>query len=360
MKKLVFVIGIMGNGGAERVIAALSNQLSEQGIAVRIISIYGKRQDYQLNSAIDLQPVLCKNKFRILRPLERIFIIRKLIKDFSPDCVISFLADVNIHTLIAMTKMSIPLIVSERNDPQNDPPKTWVRKMRDIVYKYADGYVFQTPDAKKYFDSIIKNHKKIAIIPNPLTTNLPYHQVHSNNRRLITACRLNKQKNLKMMIDAVAAVLRKGIDCSLDIFGSGPLEDELREYIKTKNLTDHIFLKGFSDNIHEEMQNSAAFLMSSNYEGISNSMLEALAIGVPVIVTDCPVGGARMYISNGENGILIPVNDRKRMTSAIIDVLSNPEKAGLMGKKAIKIREKLDANKISMKWLNFISKVAKN
>lgn len=357
MKKIVFVIGMMGNGGAERVIAALSNQFVKNGIGVRIITIYTDQQDYPLDESVKLVPIRCKNPVRLFRPIERIRLIRRLIEASQPDCVVSFLADVNIHTLLAMKGSDIPVIVSERNDPKRDPKSSYKRKIRDRIYSWASGYVFQTPDAMAYFKNIIPDNAKTAVIPNPLTDELPFYEFDPSNRRLITACRLNVQKNLPLMIDAVGDVIADGRECTLDIYGSGPLEQELTEYIQKKKLENSVFLKGFSKDIHREMCHSAAFIISSDYEGISNSMLEALAIGVPVIATDCPVGGARMFIQNGQNGFLTQVGNRQQLAESIKLLLDNPQKAFQMGQKASDIRTVLNADIITKKWRLFIDEI---
>ena len=356
MKKIVFVIGIMGKGGAERVVAAIANELVKMKIRVRIITLYGNRQDYKLNERIELVPVFCKCKVRAVRPLERIKILRTVIKEFNPDCIISFLADVNIHTILANTRNRIPLIVSERNDPKQDPEKKWQRKLRDILYKKADGYVFQTEEAKQYFEKIIYRKDCFAIIPNPITPDLPYHK-QIDNKRLITACRLNKQKNIPLMIDAVGDLIEEGFLCKLDIFGDGVLYDELKGYIEQKHLEKYVFLKGFTHDIYRQMAESVAFIITSNYEGISNSMLEALAIGIPVISTDCPVGGARMFIKDGKNGFLVPVGNKECVKEKIKWVLNNPKQAEILGQNAICIRKQLDINVITNQWFNFILQI---
>lgn len=357
MKRVLFAIGIMGNGGAERVIAALANRWNAEGIEVGILTIYGTRQDYALSEGIHHFPIVCKNKIRLLRPMERIGAIRRAVKEFAPDCVVSFLADVNIHVICACRGLGIPLVVSERNDPTRDPSKAWVRRMRDRLYRKAAGVVFQTEDAAGYFAGLLPKTVPTAIIPNPLTEGLPYHVYEPECRRLVTACRLNSQKNLPMMIMAVKAAREKGADCVLDIFGEGPLRGELEALIEREGLTGSVRLPGFSKSVHEEMAHSAAFLISSDYEGISNSMLEALAIGTPVVATDCPVGGARMYIRTGENGYLIPVGDTAAMTEAILALLSDPERAEEMGRRATEIREELRVDRIVSRWSEFLAGV---
>ena len=357
MLKVAFVIGTMGNGGAERVIAALANGWASKGAEVRIITIYGNRQDYPLADSVEIYSVSCKAKLRLLRPVERIKAIRKAVTDFKPDCVISFLTDVNIHTILACRGLSVPIIASERNDPTKSPGQAWMRKLRNNLYTKAQGLVFQTPDAASYFVPYLKANNKTTIIPNPLTANLPVYEHDAANTRLITACRLNAQKNLPMMIDAVAELKESGLLLSLDIFGEGPLRGSLQQHIEARNAADYITLRGFSRDIHREMAQSACFVISSDYEGISNSMLEALAIGVPVVATDCPVGGARMFIQNGETGHLVPVRDKEAFKSAIVDVMENREKARAMGHNAMALRNTLDVAAITEQWTEFISAV---
>lgn len=359
INKILFVIGIVGNGGAERVIVALANKLIENNIEVGIVTIYSKRQDYELDSRINLKHITANNKIKIFRPIERVIKLRKYIKEYDPNCVISFLADVNLHSILACWNCNIPLIVSERNDPYQDPNQKWVRRLRDLLYNRVDGLVLQTNDAKNYFDNKISEKIEQIVIPNPLTPNLPFFKGDIENNRLITACRLNTQKNLKMMIDSIKIVNQRGIDCFLDIYGDGPLKNELINYIKSENLESKVQLRGFTNRIHEEMLLSKAFLISSNYEGISNSMLEALAIGIPVVATDCPIGGAKMFIKNKINGWLTQVGNVQEFSDAIVDVFEHYEKSIKIGKEATKIRNILNIDIICEKWLNFVQYVIK-
>lgn len=356
MKKIVFVIGTLGNGGAERVISTLANNFSEKGYEVSIITIYGNKQDYPIKDKIDLFSIYCSNKVRLFRPIERIRKIKKLVMDINPDVIVSFLADVNIHAIVACSNLNYPIIVSERNDPRRNPEQKWIRKLRDIVYKKVSGIVFQTQDAKEYFKDVLPATIKTALISNPIPDCLPVNNCIENNR-LITACRLNPQKNLSLMIRAVADVISSGINCTLDIYGEGPLRKQLQEEIIELGLENNVFLRGFYKDIHRKIAESTAFIISSDYEGISNSMLEALAIGTPVIATDCPVGGARQFIESGKNGILVPVGNKDELSRAIIYVLQNQDAARQMGKEAMKIRDLLNANIILDQWIKFINLV---
>ena len=355
MDRIMFITYSMGFGGAERVISLLSNQMIQSGIKVEILVQKNLAHSYSISkeiSVIAIEKDIGKHRNSLLN---RVIRIRSEIKKFRPDCIVSFVSDLN--SLLSVLGTKNKLIISERFDPAKTH-SSYIRMIRNVLYPLASGYVFQTEGAKQYFDRILKKKEKKIIINNPLNKDLPYHFAGPDDRSLIAANRLeNKQKNITLMIDAVEKLNMEGEMCRLRIFGEGPDKDMLQNYINDKKMDQFIELKGFSTNIHEEIAQSTAFLISSNYEGVSNSMLEALAIGTPVISTDSSPGGARTFITNGINGFLVPVGDVERFAAAIKWVLNNPGKAKEIGSKATRIRDELDSEKIAKKWLEFIEEV---
>lgn len=354
---IVFVIGVLGNGGAERVIANISNELVKLNWDVNIITIYGNQKDYELNTRVNVIPIMCKSRLRFFRPLERIKSIRNVIKKINPTVVVSFLTDVNIHVISAMCWENTKLVVCERNDPNNDPESKIIRNIRDFLYKKVHYAVFQTPDAMQYFKNILPKNSICEIIPNPIKAELPTYIKEQDSFTFVTACRLAKQKNLYMMIDAINQLIDKGYNCKLEIYGIGPLKLELESYINKINKSNYIFLNGFSKDIHNIMAKSSVFLITSDYEGISNSMLEALAIGIPVIATDCPIGGARLYIKNGINGFLIPCKDVDALVEKLEFSINNRDAVVQMGEKATSIKKDLSVNVITEKWDDYLKSI---
>jgi glycosyltransferase involved in cell wall biosynthesis len=145
----------------------------------------------------------------------------------------------------------------------------------------------------------------------------------------------------------------------LHIYGEGEEKENLVEYITKKRITEKVFLDGFFANIHEEIKDAAMYVSTSNYEGMSNSMLEALALGIPTICTDCPSGGARMVITNGVNGLLIPVGDEKALIEAMFFLIENPKDSARMSINGEKIVDRLSEKKIVDKWEKYINLVYK-
>ena len=117
---------------------------------------------------------------------------------------------------------------------------------------------------------------------------------------------------------------------------------------------EKVIFHGFVKNLHEHIKDASIYVMSSNYEGISNGMLEALAMGIPVVATDCPIGGAKMYIEHGINGLLVPVGDEEKLTEALTTMIERPEYAESLGRRAINIRRDLSVENIGLMWKRVI------
>ena len=351
----MFVTGVLSNGGAERVISVLAKELCEYGYEVDIITIYGDQNDYIHDKKIHIYPIRHRFKNRALRAMEIIQGMRKLIKKRKVNIIISFVAKVNIYTILSSLFLKTKLIVSERNDPYQNPENKYIRNLRDILYKFSDGFVFQTEDAMKYFP--VRIQKKGIVIPNPIIPNLPYWKKYNTGKTIITACRLVKQKNLPMLINAFSIFQKEYPNYKLKIFGTGVLRETLLHQIEELELNDKISLPGFSTYIHDEMVKSDLFVISSDYEGISNSMLEALAIGVPVISTDSPIGGAKMFIKNGKNGLLIKVGDIDELVNAMKKIISNKKTAIRLSNEAVKIRRELSLERIAQYWAEYIDEI---
>lgn len=351
-KNVTFVITRLTSGGAERVISVIANYFSNQNLNVKVIALRDHTVDYHLSESIQHVHLKRTRKGRFLAILERVFKLRKEIK--NSDVVISFLWFINIYTIIASLFLNVKVIISDRSDPISELeniPKIG-RFLRDFFYKFADKIVFQTEEAKSYYSSAIQ--RKSIIIPNPITPGLPERHKGKRKKELVAVCRLAPQKNLKMMIDSFALLHEKYPEYNLIIYGEGELEKEIKDYIIKLNLENNVFLPGFKKDVHERIVDSTMYLSSSNYEGISNSMLEALAMGLPSVVTDCPVGGARMFIKNNINGILVPVGDTKTFYHSMKKIIENPKFARKLSENATKIYDELNANKICEIWYGLI------
>jgi glycosyltransferase involved in cell wall biosynthesis len=219
-----------------------------------------------------------------------------------------------------------------------------------IQYCFSKAYrvVFQTDDAQRCYKDEIQ--KKSVIISNPIKENLPEPFSGERDNRIVAFSRLNQQKNIPMMLRVFKEFHKKNDKYVLEIFGRGECEEELKQYAKEIGISDHVVFKGFEKDIHHKIRSAAMFISTSDYEGISNSMLEALALGLPCICTDCPAGGARMAIRSGHNGFLIPVRDEEAMVKSMEYIVNNPVEIEKVSKRAAEIRNELSIDKICNRW----------
>lgn len=353
--RILFTIGTMGGGGAERNVSLLANALIEKGYEVGIMGIWGDELAYQLSPLITYIPIEPNASNKLIRFAKQLFRIRPYIKKYNPDVILSFLADVNACVLLCTRFMKCKVVVSERNDPNIDPTIKAFRILRKIMYHYADAFVFQTMDAKEYFNKTIRN-KVSYIIPNPVRKDLPVH-IDKETGIIATACRLTKQKNIPLLIDAYKMVLKQHPEYVLYIYGEGELKDELSLYVSQQNLNENVFLKGFVQDVCERINEADIFALSSDYEGMSNSMLEALGMGMPCVITDCPIGGARMLIKNMENGVLVPTGDKEALANALLLLINDEEKREELGRAALQIRRDNSIEQIVEKWTDLICQI---
>lgn len=349
MKKIAIISHGLSDGGAERVAALLANNFAKQGENVTFIAVYSSEREYELNHNIKYKyiEVSCKNK--ILRMLKRAKLVNKEIEKIKPDIIISFIIN---EVIITNIKSKYPIIYSLRIDPNIVMKKYINKKLCKFSYKRARNIVFQTPDAMSFFDKKIR--RKGIIIGNPLTPHLPYWKDSIHKKRIITACRLTPQKNLKMLIDAFNEFYKKHADYILEIYGKGELKEQLQKYCFDLGIEKNVFFPGHSKEIHKIMAESSIFALTSDFEGLSNSMLEALAIGIPTICTDCPPGGAKMYINNNENGFLVKVGDTKDLVEKFNLLADKKELSTSFSDESIKIRDELNEEKVLSKWNEII------
>lgn len=356
--KILFACHGIGNGGAERVLLTLANSFSERGNEVSLITTNPPHNDYEINKSI--RRFICNpsgRKLPIFRVLIRIIEIRKIIQHTIPDCIVSFSANINVQVLFAGLFLRIPIVVSERTDPSRYPTSRFGRLLRTLSYHLATAVVFQTDDAKNYFPNSIR--KKSKIIINPICISLPMAPQTQENR-IIGVGSLGEQKNWEHAIQSFRLFSKTHPQYYFEIFGEGPMRDELQMIIDSDaELRGRVFLRGFSNQVSQIMLSSKMYVSSSIYEGISNAMLEALALGVPSICTDCPVGGARMFINNKENGILVPVNDVFALSEAMTLVADNEALAESLSKEAKKIIDRISPDKVLNQWEILMQEVVK-
>ena len=352
--KIAFVIGTMCCGGAQRVVSVLSKYFVEQGWSVSIITTSDNIVDYTLKDDVNLVAISKSVDGKPFRRIETLLNLKRILEKQENEYVVALLPMTCIY--VALCKVfggKFKYIASERMDPYQDPESKTLRRLRDWAYSKTDGMVFQTTDAQAYFPQ--KVQKRSCIIFNPVNENIPERYCGKREKRIVSAIRLESQKNIPMLIEAFAKFHPLHPEYILEIYGKGSLQGEMQEMINAKGLDKSFFLKGFCSNVYEKMLSAAFFVLPSDYEGVSNSMLEALCMGIPVVSTDHPIGGAKMFISDSVNGYLTPIGDAEAFFWAMDKIANLSEiEYKKLSNAAYQIRTKLKTEVICKQWEDFI------
>ncbi len=361
--KILFYIGSLGKGGAERVISNLANYLVNDNEVI-IMTDLKRNSKYKLNEnvtifSLDKDDNVLKFKiFKIFNNIKRLKNMNKTLNKIKPDAIISFLPNPSYRILLLKRIIKVPVIISVRNDP-NAEYNNFIKKfLVKVLYSRANGFVFQTEEARNWFSKKIQD--KSAIIPNPINPDFicePYKG--EREKTIINIGRLAQQKNQKLLIDAFYEIQKKYPDYILKIYGEGKLREKLEEQINELKLENKVFLMGIKDNIKEEIYKAGMFVLSSDFEGMPNTLMEAMALGLPCISTDCPCGGPKFLIKDKENGLLTEVGNKEELIDAIKYIINNQNEAKKMGNNANKICKILNPNLINDKWKKYIEDIIK-
>jgi len=355
-REIIFITRILSTGGAERVISELASEWIRQGVKVTIVQMEPRKSedDYGISPEIEIINFNNEGKGWLGKRIAEVRGLRALLRQRPGAVAISFVFSANY--VLGFTRLLVRnrVILSERNDP--NAMSRLKRFLQVTSFRIADTCVFQTRDAMNFYPASVQ--KKGVIIPNPINPSLPDRFEGPRRRVIVTASRLDPQKNLRMLIDAFHAFDQAHPGYQLLIYGRahmpGDTESQLKEQVRRLGLEDRVLFKGFATNLHEEIRDAAMYVCSSDYEGISNSVLEALALGIPTISTDCPIGGAREMIQDGVNGLLVPVGDSAAMARAMGRLAEDEAFRERIGAEGYRIREKYPVEAVAKKWLELV------
>ncbi len=348
MKRTMFFVSSLGDGGAQRVISILSEKMAQSDMDVEIVTYLDVPIIYTINPKVKVTCVeKCTGKKDVVRNL---LWLRSYFKRYAK-IVLSFLAPFNMIALVATMGTKVPIVVADRNDPAKVPVNPFVRFGRDVLYGLADHVVVQTEANKAYFKRL---QKKTTVIYNPVDLKEYTGAALKTEKEkvIVTAGRLMPQKNQKMMVDAFEKIAKKFPEYQLIIYGEGDYRSELEEYVVSKELDEKVLMPGSVTDLYEKIKKASLFVLSSNYEGMPNALIEAMCMGLPVISTK--VSGATDLIQHGKNGLLVEVGSEKELTDAIETMLSDETVRNKMASEAVKISQVLLPDEILKQWQGIV------
>ncbi len=363
INRIVFHLNCLERGGAERVVSVLAGQFVQWGYEVYIATEWQGEDEYTIDSRISRVHVGLSKKQekygRIGKFVARIFNLRRFLKQTKPDIVVAFARKANYRALTATIGMKMPVLISIRINPIGYYDFLSDKIQIPILFRRAAGCVFQTAEQRDFFPDYITEKSKIILNPiNPKFLGNPIPE--KREKAVVHSGRMVDFKNQLMLIEAFCKVHEKHPDYVLKIFGPDAFDgtkEKLEALIRERQAKDYVFLMGASEHLEKDMINGAMAAFSSDYEGMPNAMLEAMALGLPVVATDCPPGGPAMVITPEKNGLLVPVGDADAMADAMNRLLEEPEFAKELGRQAAKIGKEAGVEIIAGKWKQYMEEI---
>lgn len=362
-RKIVFHLNCLEQGGAERVVTNLANRFASEGYQVIIATEWYGENEFQIDSEVRRVHVGLRKgdekKNHIIQFLLRIKYLRQFIKEERPDILIPFARKALYRGLTAAYFIKIPVLISIRTDPAGHYEERSDKLQIPILFPRADGCVFQTEGAKEFFAPRLQDNSRIILNPiNDKYIGVP--EPEERSKTVVQSGRLVDFKNQPMLIRAFVKVHEKHPDYDLKIYGGDSYDgtkEILEDLIQKNGAEDYIHLMGASDSLEKDLADAALFAFTSDWEGLPNALMEAMALGLPIVATDCPCGGPRTIMTNEVDGLLIPIKDEEALVDGINRLIENPELAGQLGRQARKIAERANGQAVFEQWRDYIEEL---
>ena len=316
--KILFVTSTLTSGGSERVMSILANEFCHRGYDVSIVCFNKRICFYTLDKRIQVYYAEVESTSTNL--FIKIKWFRSFVRRIKPDVIIPFMVAVYSITIISILGLHIPIVASERIDPKHS--SSIKKLLRILLLPLVDYLVVQTESMKSYFPEFIR--RKSSVIHNPVSEKVYEVNGISKENRIVNIGKLHHQKNQRMLIEAFSEITNEFPQYKLYIYGEGPLRLQLENRIKALGLEEKVFMPGAVNNVIEEISKAKLFCLSSNYEGLSNAVIEAICVGLPVVSTS--VSGTSDLVENGINGEVVEVGNVKGLAEAMRRVLCDNNK----------------------------------
>lgn len=322
MKKVLLTITTLFGGGAERVVSVWANKLVNVGYDVSIL-IYGRSEnEYVIDNRVKVYTVAPTYRdFQKMSYISRLKKMRELVKLISPEIMINFLPRMQIWMMFASFGLKLKRIETVRVNPWVVCKRNWIeKKLWQHCFARCNAIILQMDEQRNYFSE--KKKKKCVVIPNPIDSVYCDSFIKQYSKKcinFIAAGRLTAQKNFPLLIRAFAIALKQNNSIHLKIFGVGNelYTKKLQQLIDDLHVENNIHLMGRSNCMSKEYASSDAFVLSSDFEGMPNALVEAMASGLVCVSTNCKTG-PRDMIDDGVCGFLVNVGDCMSLANKII------------------------------------------
>ncbi len=391
-------IGSLQKGGAERVMCNLADYFYEQEYKVTLVTTYLAPVEYEVKHAAwkrvpagaegaelvadpDENPAWVDPKGGDPDGIQRVFSallkneqrgraeniklryrkLRDIWKSLNPDFILSFIGKNNIMALSTATKDGYKVVVSVRADPDMEYNTFALKSSMLATFGKAAGVIVQSNGAKDKFPGYIR--KKCTILPNSVDPSFIRKRGIGGTRekKIVMVARLHENKNQALVMEAFKDATKDRFqDYRLVFYGDGPDRIKLQHHAITLGIADRVEFMGNVQHVAEHIEKARIFVLASDHEGMPNSLIEAMCLGIACISTDCPCGGPRDLIVDGVNGLLVPVQDKKALTQAMVKLLENDVLANNLGEAATKLQRRFAPDVSNAMWRDYFERIMRS
>lgn len=356
-KTIAFYISSLRRGGAERVMVNLAEHFYKNGYRVVMVTTRKAEQEYPIAEGIVRrisEPEETKlTKGRAGNFKVRFLTLRTIWKEEKPDLIVSFIGKNNMMALLTAAFLHIPVVVSVRGNPPSEYDTKGLRFAANALFPFAAGVILQTKASLSFFNKRIR--KKAVILPNPLNP-VFLKPVFEGERRneIVSVGLLDENKNQAMLVRAFAQISEEFPQMEVILYGEGEKQKELQDLAAQLGVSEKVHLPGICSRVEESIDKARIFVLTSDTEGSPNAVIEAMSLGLAVISTDCPCGGPAELITEGKNGLLVPVRDERALAEALRKILKSPKLEEKLRTEAVRIRKNMEPEKVCRQWQQYL------
>lgn len=353
-KKILFIANDLNIGGQGKMLKFVAGVCSRhfEKVMIHVTELSENPFNSELN--IDLIHYEKGLPISLRERIEYIKAIRKLVKEYKPDCVCAFNSESSSMSRLALIFTPSIFVSAERADPYTLSPK-W-KFITKIVYGTSDACFFQTARARDFYGKMIE--KKSYVIPNPFI--LPKEvEPYTGTRKktIVSAGRFVYEKGFNVLIEAFSKVIKIYPEYDLIIYGDGPLLNDYKNQVEELGIAKDVHFPGRLGNVAESIREDGIFVLSSLWEGIPNVLLEAMSVGIPTISSNCEPGGPALLTDEGRRGDLVPTGDSASLAEAIIRLINDKEKYRRFESLGPEVRRQFDPDRIMQMWVDAFNRI---
>lgn len=356
--KILFVNTNIGYGGASKMMATVANACAEKH-DVTFLTFRNAEIKQPLSDKVKFVfDSLFESKIKPLEMLGQIRALRRYIKRERFDLAVAFLWPSHYMTVLAAKGTKTKVLLSERADPVTRAKnRTCVGYIFESIIRRADAYVFQSDGAANAYPKRCRERGTVIVNALP-DVDYPVYAPDEAQKSIVCVARFeNRQKRLDVLVDAFAIFCQTRSDYVLRLVGDGPDEGAIKERVKASGIADKVEFCGARKDVLAILAKSTIFALSADYEGIPNALLEAMAVGVPSVSTDCSPGGARMVVDDGVNGLITPCGDPAKLAEALGRLADDAELRRQFSQNAAVVKTKFAPEKARAAWLEAVERL---